>query len=500
MGGSYKGNTFLEGISVSTGIPLDHINFVASQVISLALAPLMQSVLHPSITKLAARQTFVLIVGIFLGYFAFGIQIIHLVGLPLICYLLLRILNPKIVQRWTMVVAIGYLSCIHLHRLFYSGAAYALDVTGPLMVMTQKITSLAFNIHDGFSKDDLTPNQKYYAIKNIPTVLDYMSYIFHFQTLMAGPVVFYRDYRDFITGANFLKPGTTLADADLSQRDSYIKPDPFYPALKKIAISVTFGVIFSVLKFPIEHAKDEEFFRSGIIYQMAYLYVATTTARYKYYHAWLLADAINNISGLGFNGFTSDGKQKWDLISNVDILGFEFGSSLRDCIQSWNILTNSWLRMVVYERVSKENGVFLTFTLSALWHGFHPGYYLTFATGALFTVASRMVRKYVRPHFQTSSNMRKFYDVLTCLFTRILMTYLTFSFVLLEFWASIRIFWNMYCWLHILALFTIFVLPRFLGQSEAQLRNRLSKQGRFGYKLNLQIIYSMYKTFQIKLE
>lgn len=56
---------------------------------------------------------------------------------------------------------------------------------------------------------------------------------------------------------------------------------------------------------------------------MAYLYMSTTSGRFKYYHAWLLADAINNISGLGFNGYTSDGEQKWDLISNVDILGFE---------------------------------------------------------------------------------------------------------------------------------------------------------------------------------
>lgn len=208
---------------------------------------------------------------------------------------------------------------------------------------------------------------------------------------------------------------------------------------------------------------------------MAYLYISTTAVRLKYYHAWLLADAINNISGLGFNGYTSTGEQKWDMITNVDVLGFELGLSLRDCIQSWNILTNSWLRMVVYERVSKDKGVFLTFALSAVWHGFHPGYYITFASGALFTVASRTVRKYVRPLFQTSSNMSKFYDVLTCVFTRILMTYLTFSFVLLEFWASLRIYWNMYCWLHVLALFTIFILPRFLGQSEAQLRNRLSK-------------------------
>ena len=47
--------------------------------------------------------------------------------------------------------------------------------------------------------------------------------------------------------------------------------------------------------------------------------------------------------------------------------------------------------MVVYERAPKKYGTALTFSLSALWHGFYPGYYLTFATGALTVTAARKV-------------------------------------------------------------------------------------------------------------
>ena len=36
----------------------------------------------------------------------------------------------------------------------------------------------------------------------MPTTLEYFSYVFHFQALMAGPVIFYRDYIDFIHGHN----------------------------------------------------------------------------------------------------------------------------------------------------------------------------------------------------------------------------------------------------------------------------------------------------------
>lgn len=36
----------------------------------------------------------------------------------------------------------------------------------------------------------------------MPSTLEYFSYVFHFQALMAGPVIFYRDYMDFIHGHN----------------------------------------------------------------------------------------------------------------------------------------------------------------------------------------------------------------------------------------------------------------------------------------------------------
>ena len=183
----------------------------------------------------------------------------------------------------------------------------------------------------------------------------------------------------------------------------------------------------------------------------------------KYYHAWLLADAICNASGLGFNGYTAEGKPKWDLISNVDIIKFEvsrnvffklsnkfddyyscvsqlqFGLSLRDSIDNWNKFTNRWLRFVVYERTNPRVRTVLTYGLSAIWHGFYPGYYITFLGGALCTLGSRAVRRSVRPYFLANRASKLFYDALTFLTTRIVMGYLTFSFVLLEFWPSVRL-------------------------------------------------------------
>lgn len=51
-----------------------------------------------------------------------------------------------------MVVALAYLSCIHIHRQYFDYGSYSVDITGPLMIITQKVTSLAFSIHDGFKR------------------------------------------------------------------------------------------------------------------------------------------------------------------------------------------------------------------------------------------------------------------------------------------------------------------------------------------------------------
>lgn len=51
--------------------------------------------------------------------------------------------------------------------------------------------------------------------------------------------------------------------------------------------------------------------------------MATTVVRFKYYHAWLFADAICNNSGIGFDGYDDKGKAKWDLISNINVINFE---------------------------------------------------------------------------------------------------------------------------------------------------------------------------------
>ena len=69
----------------------------------------------------------------------------------------------------------------------------------------------------------------------------------------------------------------------------------------------------------------------------------------------------------------------------------QMATSLKVNIESWNILTAKWLRHTVYDRAPASLRVWAVFTISAFWHGFYPGYYILFLTGALATEAARLV-------------------------------------------------------------------------------------------------------------
>lgn len=73
-----------------------------------------------------------------------------------------------------------------------------------------------------------------------------------------------------------------------------------------------------------------------------------------------------------------------------------------------------------------------TYLLSALWHGFFVGYYLTFATAALLTIAGRTVRRCLRHRLRVGRLGAAAYDLLSYLATQLFLTYATFPFTTLH--------------------------------------------------------------------
>ncbi|XP_076128691.1 lysophospholipid acyltransferase 2b isoform X2 [Alosa pseudoharengus] len=352
---------------------------------------------------------------------------------------------------------------------------YSADFTGPMMVITQKITSLAFEIHDGMARkeEQLTPNQKVLAIRRMPSLLEYFSYSCNFMGILAGPTCSYNDYIAFIEGVPCRHRPLESSRQTNHEKGRPTEPSPNMVVARKLATSFLSLLVFlSVCKVcPVERNIDDHFIASTPFYaQVVYLYLSMLTTRPKYYFVWTLADAINNAAGFGFNGYDSDGSARWDLISNLRIFNIELATSFKMFLDNWNIQTAHWLKRVCYERCP-YNPTAATFLLSAMWHGAYPGYYLTFLTGIVVTLAARAVRHNIRPHFLGSPSHKLVYDIITWAGTQIAICYTVVPFVLLSVGPSLKFYRSWYFSVHIACVLIALALPvkpRHLRMKEQQ--------------------------------
>ncbi|XP_046574598.1 lysophospholipid acyltransferase 2-like [Haliotis rubra] len=463
-----------------TGLPIDQINFLLCQLIGLGLAIPFRKVYGPKTTSATIRHAIEIVVGFTLTFFCFGYQIWHLFFLSLVCYLIMLMGSQEWMHKAVFGFAMLYLSVTHIFRQIYDYGGYTLDITGPMMIMVQKLTSLAFSVHDGTvkSEEELSADQKSQAVRSMPGLLSFYSYLFSFHGIMCGPMAFYSDYIAFIDGRNFSEPTKPSSVNGKSDKLPEETEDIFQTdkvVLEKFCITAFIGFL---MVFVTPHLYNLNGLTSAAFYEMSflgrhiYLLVSMTFARCKYYFAWKLGETVNNAAGLGFTGFDEKGRSNWDLVNNCDIYKLETCNSLKLNMDSWNKTTMTWLRRTVYDRMPKFNTL-AVFSVSAFWHGFYPGYYVCFATGALLTVAARYVRRNIRPMFLKSDSLKAFYDAVTFLFTRMANVYMCVPFAILEFVPGLKLYTSFYWWMHILSIgvivyYTFIAPPKRRSQDKKQ--------------------------------
>ena len=99
-------------------------------------------------------------------------------------------------------------------------------------------------------------------------------------------------------------------------------------------------------------------------------------------------------SGLAYNGIDEQTKElKFNKVTNVNIKGLILTDKVKNFLASWNISVHEWLKNYVFMRKlptdpkKRGQGIplasLLTFSVSAIWHGFYPGFLLFFFGGFL---------------------------------------------------------------------------------------------------------------------
>ncbi|KAJ3032198.1 UNVERIFIED_CONTAM: lysophospholipid acyltransferase [Siphonaria sp. JEL0065] len=437
----------LEVVANKIGVPLDILKggFMLTSAYFLAAF----YALIPSKAQ-TVRHIFSILASCTLYLSLFSLEgFIELMGMCLIVYFGVHWFRKN---SWTPVIMFYYVLGHFCVRLFIvqilTTNAKKFDATTPMMVLVIKLTSFAWNVYDGTKEDkDVIPELQSRAIKKYPNILEFFGYVFFFAAFLVGPAFDFNDYREFTNGEGVF---ATVTEKGVKKR----LPSRVWPTLKCFLGGVLWMGVF------IKFSKGFSYDAAGI------------AARSKFYTAWLLSEGACNLVGIGYSGIShKTEKPVWNRARNVSILGFELAENPKVLIDNWNMRTGFWLKNCVYLRMvkpgQKPGGLvtFTTFLVSALWHGFHLGYYLTFSMGALYSMVGRTLRRNIRPLFLEPSNLAVYkpaYDFLGWLFT---WTSINFIAVPFSLWALDKsIFaWAAVGYYALVGQILIYVVMEYLG-------------------------------------
>ncbi|XP_077979073.1 lysophospholipid acyltransferase 6-like isoform X2 [Glandiceps talaboti] len=411
-------------------------------------------------------------------------SMLHLLLHSTIGLILTKFVNRKYMAIVVFFVTMAHLSIEHIRKELTGSASDLLHHETPMMMMTMKVTSVAFGLHDGSSMDSSKqhPKQRLLAIRRFPSILEYYSYIFNFQTFLIGPFCFFTDYIDFVEGKNLVPYKIKTKDG----KEVIISREPSVMGafFEKVTICVITGTTFVVYgsSYTAIGNISEEVLNSSHIYRAVYLALCMGLIMFKYAFGIITSDLVCNASGFGFNGYDDNGNPKWDLVTSINFVKFWRATDINDNISNWNVTVIRWLKYACYYRVPYHKDKF-TILLSTVWHGFYPGYFWTLFLNMMFCVpTSKRVHSYIDEfNIKTTPGRVLYYCILWPLNT-LYLNYMCIAHFLVYNPPIIQYYSSLYFCGHIFSILMLCILPakkitrKIISSNAATLTNEVPMQ------------------------
>ncbi|OHF00541.1 MBOAT family protein [Colletotrichum orchidophilum] len=477
------------------GASPDELKLVFSFLISYPLAGLLKRVpdSRPDLKNLfiISTSTFYLV-----GLFDLwdGVRTLAIASAGI--YSIAKYLRTSPFMPWVgFTFLMGHMSISHIARQVANSPS-SIDITGAQMVLLMKLSGFCWNVADGQLPDDqVSEYQKERRLIELPSIMDYAGYVLFFPSLFAGPAFDYTDYRKWLDTTMFDLPAKVDPSKKPPVRKKRKIPRSGTPATLKAASGLGWISLFMVLSgyYPITYLTSPSYMNHGFFHRVWILHMVGFTARLKYYGVWCLTEGACILAGLGYNGVDHvTGKVSWNRLQNINPWGVETAQNTRAYLGNWNINTNNWLRNYVYLRVTpigKKPGFrasLLTFSTSALWHGFYPGYYMSFILASFIQTVAKNYRRYFRAFFLDANSgaptpNKVYYDVLSLFVTQIGMSFVVSPFLVLEFSGSVQVWARVYFYT---IVGTVLSMAFFASPAKQVLRKQLeARQGKGGARL-----------------
>ncbi len=497
----------LASIASMSGLPSDQLRLILSIVLAIPLGWI-----HRCIPGVVARHVVNLLIGVSFCYILLSASFVNILILSFLIYFLVEALIPKVtipkyevdeveeiaIKRQKLAdartkagyicftISMLYMSLAHIYRISVDYMGYSMDFTGPLMIITLKVISYAWNRLDGEAVKlgevlvPGNPSENQYrldrAITSRTNVLHFLGWIFFFPGVLTGPMVEFNEYVSHI-------------DLSLYKKRFGIDAPPFSitaPLIKVgYALVIYIGLVLSGI-YPISGYVSTDAFYTDIsspILRLLYVCIFTSLSRCKYYFVWYLAEAGCIASGIGLSKYDiKTGVAEWEGSSNCNFFLCETASSVPELSGNWNIRVSDWLKHTIYLRIvdvppflKKSFNVrsfanICTKLTSAFWHGFYPGYYVFFLHAWVVTEVETCLKKIFLPFFSKPNpeNPRRpilqyplayIYTTLFRFITIMSVNYGGFSFVILEMTGTLRFYRDTYFCYHIGALILMVTTP-----------------------------------------
>ncbi|WVF71254.1 hypothetical protein IAT40_006056 [Kwoniella sp. CBS 6097] len=459
-----------ERASALAGAPPDQLKLIFSLLISYPLGSLFVR-LPPSKPYIAHIFSIVVSTFVIWPLLGLGGGLLHLLFSIAGTYVIASTQRGKNMPWIAFAFVMGHLLFNHLKRSIIGTSADTIEITGSQMVLAMKLTTFAWNIHDGRQRiDDLDASQLESRLTEMPSPLAFLGYCLFFPSVLPGPSFDYATYDALVhhTIYRVPPPGTSPEQAKAAHRR--VPYGRKRVAYLHLVIGLLFLGIYAIYGSKAAYSRilTPVWYQWSLLDKLCFVQLAGFVARTKYYAVWSLSEGACILTGIGFNGYDAKtGRTLWNRVRNIDIISIETAPSFKVLFDSWNCRTNVWLRDVIYKRLTKKGKKpgtkqsMATFVTSAFWHGIDPGYYLAFVLGGVLTSLGRQFRRFVRPYFLPSStsslnnrtSTAKFaYDTLGRIIVQLTINYTACAFILLSFKDCIRAWNRMYWYTHILVI------------------------------------------------
>ena len=190
----------------------------------------------------------------------------------------------------------------------------------------------------------------------------------------------------------------------------------------------------------------------------------------NYFGGFCMMDCTLIACGIGYSHENS--VEIYDSIHNVNILALDKAYTVSQLMSNWNIQVHNWLKYYVMLRwidrskpkhIVQPFPIFMSFAMSLIWHGFWPGYFLTFLGAAVLDILGKNIARTAIAHQIKEIVPRKVLLVILYIFNRFSVSFFCCAFLyqyVTDFNIVYRAFYYAGFWIVLAMMGAVMVLPK----------------------------------------